>query len=1143
MSKRERPVEEDDRPPKRPRQEFQPPQIEEIHFARQLQQFLTFRQDGLHQLRNGIASFKNFLEIILYHREPEDRARQISILREYLETQKPTDPHKDVDQPFLTQLWQAWSFANQNNNDHLASQTSAVIALLLKTLSGILDLREQGLLLCRTVLQHQHLRLVKRCLDAPKHKDFLISPCLRLLTEVSAFDGGLLVRELYKRREQTFDVNTIRRSLGLAKTDISEEEAKRKPAIRTLTLRYVLSLLKHLHEGGKIDILKSKPVCNALFQHLNSDPADLVAELLSTVEQSILKNADVPRSSKAAILTPQNLERVTDIARRNSEEHAAAEKAFTWLKAVCSEQSFGILRKSGWYPPGTTTSARTTDGKTIDLGLDSLDFYDRATSINVRNSTLLSYVLTLRAHIDEHERELLLTCFRSAPELVAAYSAEKSLQLDPKLSNTWIGYAALMFEIARLPVPTRFGETEDMLPVPPQTAILIENILPRPLTQQVLTRCMNQSNDLITFFAVRILVLSLQKLKLVLQQLREHEPADGSGLWEQARERLVQRFVDRCPHMRDIIAVFRKMPDDDQRSLQREAVTRLLCLYYEVLPLQALEEQFDVSGALTAALLRTEAPVINKSDETKGLRHLQLQHLLTIAGHSTGMKWFHKQGGLTFSPIVTLLRIHRLDVTNKELRMLVGQVLIENNVLTTPKKADDVSSLDALVASVLKVEDSGSTWEFIDDCIGRAVRKPIKYIDDLESLALPVDDKKKKKKKASGAAMQMPSVIAAVLLEQAPFVKSKDDNSTIRHWIHDFLTLQQATSDAGPVLAEIVKKIHKILGSVSESELDATEILAKVRKGFEAPVETGEPAGESTRESTKDRIPAYSPPPEEPSSHPELLRWAQKDIDLAIEDGDISALMLDLCSEHSDIRKQSFLQLQKFKLRLDSSPTSESNTTQISLLVGELCETFSQHYLHRKPRPLTKNTTTTTTDLPLPYIAGTFASRALHVLTTPAHAIYPKLNKYLLRGPEWRISRLPGWWLSATLLDLPDDDDAHWSETAWVLDWLVDGLRAPRDLDVLRRAEVFERVLALHASPGLRAGRGTMLGRKISELLWRAAGVDGGADVLLTRVGVLAWADAAGDVGAAVRERVLARCDRERARAWSGLKALEMKRG
>jgi hypothetical protein len=68
-----------------------------------------------------------------------------------------------------------------------------------------------------------------------------------------------------------------------------------------------------------------------------------------------------------------------------------------------------------------------------------------------------------------------------------------------------------------------------------------------------------------------------------------------------------------------------------------------------------------------------------------------------------------------------------------------------------------------------------------------------------------------------------------------------------------------------------------------------------------------------------------------------------------------------------------------------------------------------------------------------------------------------------------------------------------------------------------------------------------MLGRKISELLWRAAGVDGGADVLLTRVGVLAWADAAGDVGAAVRERVLARCDRERARAWSGLKALEMK--
>lgn len=218
MSKRERLPEDGERTPKRHRIDTQPPQAEEIHFARQLQDVLVFRQDGIQQLRNGIASFKAFLETVLYHREDDNRGRQISILREYLESQKPADP-KDFERPFLSHLWQAWSFAAQNNNDYVVSSVSAILALLVKTLAGILDLREFGVLLCRTVLQGQHLRLVKRGLDAPKHKDFVLSPSLRLLTEVTCFDGGIVAREVYKRREQTFDISSLRRNLGMVKTE------------------------------------------------------------------------------------------------------------------------------------------------------------------------------------------------------------------------------------------------------------------------------------------------------------------------------------------------------------------------------------------------------------------------------------------------------------------------------------------------------------------------------------------------------------------------------------------------------------------------------------------------------------------------------------------------------------------------------------------------------------------------------------------------------------------------------------------------------------------------------------------------------------------------------------------------------------
>src|ERR1700761_4332608 len=197
MPKRSRNEEDTSRPPKRPKpQQSQP--VEEIEFARQLQQVLTFKQDGLEQLRTGIASFKKLLEGILYHPQNDNRARQLSILREYLDSQKPADI-KDTEQPFLSQLWQSWSFASQSNDDMFVPVVSSVVALLLKTLSGLLDFREYGMLLSRTVLQQHHLRLVKRGLDAPKHKEYLISPCLRLLFEVVSFDGGVLAREVYRR--------------------------------------------------------------------------------------------------------------------------------------------------------------------------------------------------------------------------------------------------------------------------------------------------------------------------------------------------------------------------------------------------------------------------------------------------------------------------------------------------------------------------------------------------------------------------------------------------------------------------------------------------------------------------------------------------------------------------------------------------------------------------------------------------------------------------------------------------------------------------------------------------------------------------------------------------------------------------------
>lgn len=80
----------------------------------------------------------------------------------------------------------------------------------------------------------------------------------------------------------------------------------------------------------------------------------------------------------------------------------------------------------------------------------------------------------------------------------------------------------------------------------------------------------------------------------------------------------------------------------------------------------------------------------------------------------------------------------------------------------------------------------------------------------------------------------------------------------------------------------------------------------------------------------------------------------------------------------------------------------------------------------------------------LPYILGAFATAALKVEVDPLHVMYPKVNKFLAKGPSWNVGKLIDFWLKSVLIEIPDEDDAHWKEVEWVLDLLVDGLRTPK---------------------------------------------------------------------------------------------------
>lgn len=262
----------------------------EIRSARKLRQILAFDQD-VTQSKKGTArnselspgvltdillaiqSFKAFLESIV--NTEGDSSVPTSILKEYLEAQKPAEDDESI--PYLNDLVRTWSLASELNHDSLLSALPAIFALLLKTLSSILELNEYGLRIGRMLLLKPQQELISRCLTASKTKEFIISPALRLLREMITYDGGTLSKQVFRARDETF--KSLARNLRL-KYAGDEVEDRKKPSVRTNALHLVLSSLKYLPMEAKRDLLNQREVVAALTRDIKDDPPFMVREVL-----------------------------------------------------------------------------------------------------------------------------------------------------------------------------------------------------------------------------------------------------------------------------------------------------------------------------------------------------------------------------------------------------------------------------------------------------------------------------------------------------------------------------------------------------------------------------------------------------------------------------------------------------------------------------------------------------------------------------------------------------------------------------------------------------------------------------------------------------------------------------------------------
>lgn len=585
-----------------------------------------------------LQSFRSFLLSIAHAAEGDDTSTRRGLLLTYLQSQ-PFPEGKEAS-AFLGDLIKTWHFAAQSNADSLFSSVVALLALLLTAISSFVDFREYGNRLCAIVLHDDQVQLLDRGLGSHKAKEYIITPCLQLLTEVAVFDGGHAASILYRQREITFKRLDV--FLGMRKdTKGDTVKGPKRRSVRETALGYLFANLRLQPPTVKMHIISQGKVLRALLDDVVEDSSSVILEMLEVLRRDVAMDCALSHTAKRRFFNQWTLGRLTTLYGYNEivslpgVDQNVRRSVHDFLLFLCTSPGCGLVEMR---------PARKSGVQAVRLGVISKHDDDKDEPAG-RETRLQQFLQTLKPYASMPQCELILAVFRSLPELVPDYfSSGKAFSFDPKLTTTWIGYCSFVLAAISIPLPGSLGSLGVHDGVPPLYGTNMDSIIPKPCTQKILTRCLNQSVNLVKLFTLQILNAAFEKFAKLLQlcedmQRQTNNPKIKSA-WYQGVAKLRDDFCGRVPELRHVISQFHSIPKES--TILRERTTSLIALYYKLIPQVALQEKFDISVSLSIALMDVKPS--GESHEPNGVSLLEVEHLIEIAHRSPNMQWWHKSG-------------------------------------------------------------------------------------------------------------------------------------------------------------------------------------------------------------------------------------------------------------------------------------------------------------------------------------------------------------------------------------------------------------------------------------------------------------------------------------------------------------------
>ena len=1053
----------------------------------------------------------------------------MKILKEYCNGQQASQKYT----PTLLDIFKIWSFAAETRNESLLTNVPAILAQLLKLISTYLEFRDFGLSLCETLLYQDQVQLLERGLNAPAHKPHLTSPCLRLLTEVVSFDGGAVAADVFEKRDVLFKrLESLLKERENKSTDEGEID-RTKPTLRSNAVRFVIANLQYQDAEVKSDLVLQGRLLHAALRGIENDHPDTVQLFLQAITKSVVDDAQIKVSIKSKFLNAANLTSISKLLEYESELGDMSTYimirglAQELLMKICLQPKYGLMQFAKHHPSHSAKVRRIvrSDLDTIDLGVDSPFFDENINGPPSMNDQLAVFVRSLQPERHLTHSKILRAIFASSPDVLADYFNHKSkFKAAVKDESEWRAEFAFLFQIVRMPA-------EDLLQKDtgsaPHESVLIEHILPLPLTQATLTKWINSNDEIVSMSASRMIAGALEKLQIVLKRLATVNNNDSY----QTVIMLKQLFLQRCPAVAQLEAAAARGPKSNENL--RHDLNQCLATFLTTFPEQSRAVRFEITKPLTESLQKLLQEDLTA--ESRALVVNQVRRLLKLADRIADTRWWQATGML-----LVLFQLFRSNETtetggpttcNLMLRVLIStdtrdrffwrlartlkMILLEKGIIYSS------DSFHALVASFGGNENESSSSEivtFLDSCMHRIVHKPIRYLDMLENAQQETSD------------FRPLNLLACCVAEQWPHLVKRSEKKgvmDIAKWIARFFRVLEEVQENLGVMEQLQHDMMEIEDEVARDALQKAFATYKQELASEIPTEEQEipRADGPTRSDTSAPAPStvnlatYFPsPPPIPPSISGLDRWTLSNLTASdFSTHQLPSLFRLLTSQDPELRTLAFHSLTSLHHLLSTVSTATLHSAaQFHLLTGELLETIKS----------LRHTTSTTVNPQLPSVLPELASLISQLLPHPTDPTYPKLSRFLLKSPSWNTAKILTYWSTQFLLRAPaennslsivngtsmngdektnPDDTAHALEVDRFLQMLADGIRTGEDLDMYRRQGVWERCFALGLA---RDSRSDMKIKKgVLTLVYRALKIEGGVgrEMLIRRAGVGGW--------------------------------------